>query len=143
MFACHELYPGQRADFVSEATRAFAWLEERDVELRKVAPTFLEWQSDESSVLVSLRARRDDAYHAVQMALGPADEPDVERYLSMYRLEELRPPPEDAPTTGAPAPGGQLAQVTAAAEPAWRPCHSPSTTPHGAGRSVGYLLAQD
>jgi hypothetical protein len=92
-----ELYPGQTDDFVGEARRAFAWLEERGFELRKVDPTFLDWQSAESSVIVALRAGPDDAYRAVQMALGPADEPDVERYLSMYRLEELRPPPEDAP----------------------------------------------
>jgi hypothetical protein len=93
----HELYPGQSADFMSEARRAFAWLEEHGYELRKVDPEFLEWQSDEAGVVVALRTAPDGAYRAVHMALGPADEPDVQRYLTMYRLEELRPPPDDAP----------------------------------------------
>lgn len=78
------------------ARRAFAWLEERGFELREVDSVFLEWHSDEANVLVALRPAPDGSYRGVQMALGPADEPDLERYLSMYVLEQMRPPPEDA-----------------------------------------------
>jgi hypothetical protein len=92
-----ELYPGQTTDFAEGARRAFAWLEDRGFELREVDPMFLAWHSDDAGVLVALRAGPDGASRAVQMGLGPADEPNLERYLSMYRLEELRPPPEDAP----------------------------------------------
>jgi hypothetical protein len=65
--------------------------------LREVESRFLMWHSDEVNVVVVLRPGPDDAYRGVQMGLGPADEPDLERYLSMYVLEELRPPPEDPP----------------------------------------------
>ena len=92
-----ELYPGQRAEFVEGARRAFAWLEDRGFELREVGRTFLIWRSDAANVLVALRDGPDGAYRAVQMALGPADEPDVEHYPSMYVLEQLRPPVDDAP----------------------------------------------
>lgn len=92
-----ELYPGQRAEFVEGARRAFAWLDDRGFELRAVDPAFLVWRSDAANVLVALRAGPDGAPRAVQMALGPADELDLECYLSMYVLEQLRPPPHDAP----------------------------------------------
>jgi len=95
--AGHELYPGQAADFVSEARRTFAWLEDRGFELRDVDPAFMVWHSDQANVAVAFWAGPDDAYRAVELALGPGDEADYERYLSMYVLEELRPPPEDAP----------------------------------------------
>jgi hypothetical protein len=56
-------------------------------------PEFLEWQSDEAGVVVALRTAPDGAYRAVHMALGPADEPDVQRYLTMYEAAggDLRP----------------------------------------------------
>ena len=92
-----ELYAGQTADFVSEARRALAWLEDRGFGLGEVLSAFVEWQSEEVSVLVSLRQGPDGAYCRVQLALGPSGEPGLEGYLSMYLLEELRPPPDDAP----------------------------------------------
>ena len=76
---------------------AFAWLEDRGFELREVERDFLSWHSDEVHVLVALRSGPDGAHRSVQMAFGPPDEPDLQRYLTMYRLEELHPPPEDAP----------------------------------------------
>ena len=46
---------------------------------------------------VGLRPGPDGAYRGVQAALAPAGERDVERYLSLYVIEQLRPAPEDPP----------------------------------------------
>jgi hypothetical protein len=93
----HELYPGQSADFLSEARRAFGFLEEQGFELREADPQFLEWESPEAIVVVGLRPGPDGAYRGVHAGLAPAGERDDERYLPLFRIEELRPPPDDAP----------------------------------------------
>ena len=93
----HELYPGQSADFLSEARQAFGFLEEQGFELREADPKFLEWESPEAIVIVGLRPGPDGAYRGVQAALAPTGERDAERYLSLYVIEQLRPAPDDPP----------------------------------------------
>jgi hypothetical protein len=95
----HELYPGQASDCLSETRRAFGFLEERAFELGAVHATYLEYHSPGAIVIVGLCEGQDRAYRSVQMAVAPAGTRDGDRFLSMYVLEQLRPPPDDAPFT--------------------------------------------
>jgi hypothetical protein len=92
----HELYPGQASDCLSEARRAFGFLVEKGFELNEVHDTYIAYHSPEVIVLVGLCEGQDRAYRSVQLDVA-AGERDPDRPISMYVIEQLLPPPDDAP----------------------------------------------